>query len=227
MKAFAQKRSLKASELEAQLDPIRKKLFDVRSQRIRPLLDTKILAAWNGLTIRGYADAGRILKNKDYVNTAAKAADFVLGNMVDKDGSLFRTHTDGQARLNAYVIDYACLVDGLIALHKATKDAKWIEAADRLQKKQDELFWDEDGGGYFYTAKDHEVLLARSKRATDGAMPSGNSVAAANLLYLGEQLKNEAYVAKSKRTVLSASPILTRAPHAAARMLIASEAFVD
>ncbi len=177
--------------------------------------------------IRGYADAGRILENKDYVKTAAKAADFVLGNMLAENGSLFRTHTDGQARLNAYLIDYACVIDGLIALHKATGEAKWLDAADRLQQKQDELYWDEEGGGYFYTSKDHEVLLARSKRATDGAMPSGNSVAAANLLYLAEQLKKEDYVAKSKRTVLSASAILTRAPQAAARMLIASEAFVD
>ena len=213
-------------DLEAKLTPIRKKLFEVRSKRVRPLLDNKILAAWNGLMIRGYADAGRILKNEDYVDTASRAAEFVLGNMIDQDGQLFRTHTDGEARLNAYVIDYACLIDGLIALHKATGDAKWLEAADRLQKKQDELFWDETGGGYFYTAKNHEVLIARSKRATDGAMPSGNSVAAANLLYLAEQLKNDEYKTKSKRTVLSAAAILTRAPQAAARMLIVSEEFV-
>lgn len=227
MSAHAAERSLSETELEAKLVPIRKKLFDVRSKRVAPLLDTKILAAWNGLMIRGYADAGRILKNQDYIQSAATAAEFALGKMVAEDGRLFRTHTDGQARLNAYVIDYACLIDGLIALHKASGDVKWLQSADRLQQKQDELFWDESGGGYFYTSKNHEVLLARSKRATDGAMPSGNSVAANNLLYLAQHLDRPQYKTQAERTVLSASPILTRMPNAAPRMLIASDELTE
>jgi hypothetical protein len=188
------------------------------------LLDTKILTAWNGLMIRGYADAGRILKNEQYIKTASRAADFALHEMVDPDGRLFRTHTDGQARLNGYLIDYACLIDGLIALHRVAGDSKWLDAADRLQQKQDELFWD-TAGGYFYTSKDHEVLIARSKRASDGAMPGGNSISAANLFYLSEQLNREEYKTKAKQTVLSASAILTRAPHAAPRMMITAEKF--
>lgn len=223
MTDHAAERSLSLTDLESKLKPIRQALFDVRSKRIPPLLDTKILTAWNGLMIRGYADAGRILKNESYVATAAKAADFILGSMVDPDGRLYRTHTEGEARLNAYVIDYACFIDSLIALHKATGDKKWLDAADQLQKKQDELFWDEKGGGYFYTSKNHEVLIARSKRSVDGAMPSGNSVAANNLLYLSEQLKNEDYAANAERTVMTASSILTRAPSNAPRMLMASD----
>ena len=221
----AAERSISLAELEKKLKPIRKKLFDVRAKRIRPLLDTKVLTAWNGLMIRGYADAGRVLKNEGYVKTAAAAADFALQNLIGEDGRLFRTHTDGRARLNGYVIDYACLIDGLISLHRATGKSKWIEAADRLQRKQNELFW-ADSGGYYYTSKDHEVLLARSKRSIDNVMPSGNSVSAGNLYYLGEQLKRDDYKTKAKETVLSASAILTRAPYAAPRMLITAEEFV-
>ena len=120
MSEHASERSMSLADLEAKLAPIRKKLFDIRSKRIRPLLDTKILAAWNGLMIRGYADAGRILKNQKYIQTAGNAADFLLNEMIDENGRLFRTHTDGEAKLNAYLIDYACLIDGLIALHRAS-----------------------------------------------------------------------------------------------------------
>ena len=213
-------------ELESQLIPIRKKLFDIRAKRQRPLLDTKILAAWNGLMIRGYADAGRIFKNSDHIKKAEDAANFILEKMVSDDGRLYRTYTDGQARLNAYLIDYACVIDGLISIHRATGNPKWIDAANQLQKTQDNLFWDEKGG-YFYTSKDHEQLIARSKRASDGAMPGGNSVSAANLHYLGTNLKQDTYLERSEQTVLAASAILTRAPHAVPRMVITASKFAE
>ena len=114
MSDHAAAKELTLAELESQLTPIRKKLFDVRAKRERPLLDTKILAAWNGLMIRGYADAGRIFKNLDHIEKAEAAANFILEKMVSDDGRLYRTYTDGQARLNAYLIDYACVIDGLI-----------------------------------------------------------------------------------------------------------------
>ena len=213
-------------ELESQLIPIRKKLFDIRAKRERPLLDTKILAAWNGLMIRGYADAGRIFKISDHIKKAEDAANFILEKMVSDDGRLYRTYTDGQARLNAYLIDYACVIDGLISIHRATGNPKWIDAANQLQKTQDDLFWDEKGG-YFYTSKDHEQLIARSKRASDGAMPGGNSVSAANLHYLGTNLKQDTYLERSEQTVLAASAILTRAPHAVPRMVITASKFAE
>ena len=213
-------------ELESQLIPIRKKLFDIRAERERPLLDTKILAAWNGLMIRGYADAGRIFKISDHIKKAEDAANFILEKMVSDDGRLYRTYTDGQARLNAYLIDYACVIDGLISIHRATGNPKWIDAANQLQKTQDDLFWDEKGG-YFYTSKDHEQLIARSKRASDGAMPGGNSVSAANLHYLGTNLKQDTYLERSEQTVLAASAILTRAPHAVPRMVITASKFAE
>ena len=223
----AKQRSIELAELESKLVPIRKKLFDVRAKRIAPLLDTKILTAWNGLMIRGYADGARVLKKPEYSQIAGRAADFALANLVDKDGRLFRTYSDGKAKLNGYVIDYACLIDGLIALHRADGNQKWLDAAKRLQAKQDELFWDEKNGGYFYTSKDHETLLVRSKRVYDSAMPSGNSVSATNLLYLAEQLKDDQLKEKAHKTVLSASLILTRAPQAAPWLVIAAEEFVE
>jgi uncharacterized protein YyaL (SSP411 family) len=210
-------------ELESQLVPIRKKLFDVRSQRIRPLLDHKILTGWNGMMIRGYADAGRILKNDGYLATAKRAANFALENLRNEEGRLLRTVTDGTAKLNAYLIDYACLIDGLLALHRATGEQTWLEAADSLQKIQNELFWDEKNGGYFFTSKDHETLLARSKKPMDNAVPAGNSVAAGNLVYLAEKLNQNDYRSQARRAVISASAIIQQYPTATPRLMITAD----
>ena len=140
--------------------------------------------------------------------------------MVNQQGRLIRTVTAGQGKLNAYLEDYACVIDGLLALHRATDEAKWLEWAQKIQKTQNELFWDDVAGGYFYTSKDHEVLIARSKKLVDSAMPSGNSVSAGNLWYLAERLKNEEFRKQAEATVLTATPIVERFPGAAPRLLI-------
>lgn len=212
---------LDESELIDRLKPIRQKLFAARAQRIRPLTDGKILTSWNGMMIRGFADAGRLLNNDRYTDAAAGAADFLLDKMVVQNGRLVRTYTSGQAKLNAYLTDYACFIDGLLALHRASGDQKWLDAAIKLQATQDELFWDDAQGGYFDTSNDHESLLARAKRVNDSAIPAGNSVAAGNLVYLANELKLDSYWDKARRTALAASPLLNQYPIAAPRLLIA------
>ena len=123
------------------------------------------------------ADAGRCLKNDSYIKAADAAATFVLTNL-RRDGRLLRTHTAGEAKLNAYIEDYALLVDGLIALHQATGEARYLQEADSLTTKQIELFWDEKNGGFFFTSADHEELIAKLKDVFDGPLPSSNAVAA-------------------------------------------------
>ena len=213
---------------DASLAESRKKLFDVRAKRPRPLLDSKVLTGWNGMMIRGFADAGRVFKNDHYTEVAAKAANFALTKLTnEKDGRLWRTHTDGESKLNAYLQDYACLVEGLVALHRATGDQKWIDAAVKLQAKQDELFWDEKNGGYFFTSKDHEALIIRAKRAADGAQPSGASVAANNLIYLASATGDQKYKERAKLTVLSASGLLNDFPSISPRMLVAVQKLIE
>ena len=225
MAEAAAEMSMDEQQLEAKLDPIRKKLFQLREKRIRPLLDNKILTAWNGLMIRGYADAGRILEKPAYTDIAIKAANDILKKAVKPDGRVLRTYTDSQAaKLNGYLIDYACLIDGLIALHRSTGDEQWLDHAKRIQDKQIELFWDEQSGGFFNVSSDHETLIARSKQMSDRAMPSGNSVAAANLFYLSEALPESGYLDKSRKTVLSASATLENYGFLISRMLIAVSA---
>ncbi|MEK6249822.1 MAG: hypothetical protein N2C12_16680, partial [Planctomycetales bacterium] len=193
MKNIAAARGMDEAELEGQLLPLRKQLLAERDKRKRPITDTKILTAWNGLMIRGFADAGRILKEERFTKAASRAADMLLAELRTDDGRLLRTYRDGQAKLNAYLVDYAILVDGLIALHRATDDPKWLKAASELTDKQIELFWDKKSGGFFFTSDDHETLIARAKKRTDNVVPSGNGVAAANLVYLAKALPEKHY----------------------------------
>ena len=210
LKNLADEHGFSESALATRLTPLREKLLAVRNQRARPLTDTKVLTAWNGLMIRGFADAGRILDEQRYTDAAAKAADLILKELRTKDGRLLRTYRNGTAKLNAYLDDYAFLVDGLIALHRATEDDRWLEAAQQLTEKQIELFWDEQSGGFFYTSGDHEALIARAVKKTDSVLPSGNAVAAANLVYLAGALDNEsirdAFRRRSQETLKAFAP---------------------
>jgi uncharacterized protein len=219
---IAEAESMDRAALQETMDACHAKLLAVRSERIRPLTDDKILCSWNGLLIRGLADAGRYCERPEYTDFAVQAAEFLLANVRDGQGRLRRTYSQGEARLNAYLDDYAFLVDGLIALHQATGDDRWLDTADELTQAQAELFWDARVGGYFFTTSDHETLIARSKQLTDGAIPAGNSVAVANLLYLAHQRNQPEYRTQAERTVRNAWKVIDEFPQAATRMAAAA-----
>jgi uncharacterized protein YyaL (SSP411 family) len=210
---------LTVGELQQRLRSLNDRLLAVREQRARPLRDEKILTSWNGLMIRGLADAGRLLDKPEYVAAAARAADFLWTHSY-VEGRLQRTYTAGQARLNGYLDDYAFFIDGLLGLHEATGDRQWLTRAAELQERQDEWFRDEQAGGYFFTSADHESLLARAKNPTDGALPSGNSVSLANLMYLGKALDREDYRQWVEKSLQGSSSLLADYPAIAPRLLV-------
>ena len=224
---LAAQKKLTEDELEAQLVPIRKKLFDLRAKRPRPLTDTKILTADNGLMIGGLADAGRILQEPRYVESAARAAEFVITKLRQPDGRLYRTFGGGQAKLNGYLNDYAFLADGLIRLYRATNDKRWLNEADAVTAKQIELFADDAGGAFFFTSKDHEELLARTKELADNALPAGNSVAATNLIYLASELKKPEYLSRAGKSVAATAAVMQNSPGAAPWMAAAIPALAE
>ncbi|HUY89181.1 MAG TPA: thioredoxin domain-containing protein [Pirellulales bacterium] len=214
----AKKHHLTPAELSQRLEPICVKLLAEREKRKRPLTDTKVLAGWNGLMIRGLADAGRLHERRAYVDRAIRAAEFALEKLRTPDGRLLHTYGGGQAKLNAYLDDYAFLVNGLIALHQATGDARWLAAAQQLTEKQIELFWDQTEGGFYFTSSDHEELLARSKDPVDSVMPSGNAVAASNLVYLSRALSKPDYLIRARQTVTAFAGFLSQNPASMPRM---------
>lgn len=213
------------------VETVRKKLFDVRAKRERPFLDTKILTAWNGEMIAGFATAGRVLKEPKYSQAAARAADSVLTRMRTKDGRLYRTYMTidgkGQAKLNGYLDDYAFFVHGLLALHDATNEKRWIDEAKALTEIMVKWHLDEKAGGYFYTSNDHEKLFARSKDQFDGAQPCGNSVAARNLVRLHQKTGDARYRDLAKKSFETFAGPLKANPSAITTMLAALGEFLE
>jgi uncharacterized protein YyaL (SSP411 family) len=224
---LAKQKKLTEDELEAKLVSIRRKLLDVRSERPRPLTDTKVLTADNGLMIGGLADSGSILKEQRYIAAASRAADFVLTKLRQPDGRLYRTYGGGQAKLNGYLNDYAFLADGLIRLYQATGDKRWLTEAEAITKKQIELFSDDTGGAFFFTSKDHEALLARTKELADNALPAGNSVTATNLIFLATELRKPEYLSRASKSVAATAAVLQNSPGAAPWMAAAIPALIE
>jgi uncharacterized protein YyaL (SSP411 family) len=180
----ARAEKLTPEELSETLSKARQKLFEAREERVKPARDEKILTAWNGLMLAGFAEAGAILDRSDYTEIAKRNARFVLDNL-RRDGLLLRTYKDEQAKLNAYLEDYAFYIDGLVTLFETTGELEWFQEALLLTATMIDEFWDDQEGGFFYTGNSHEDLIVRSKDFFDNATPSGNSVATSVLLRIG------------------------------------------
>ena len=165
-------------------DKPREILYRARDQRIHPHLDDKVLTSWNGLMIAALAKGARLLGNPAYQETASRAVDFIWQRMRTPEGRLLARYRDGEAALLGYLDDYAFLSWGLIELYQTTFDPRYLDQALRLTEQMIDLFFDSPAGGFFFSGRDSERLISRPKELYDGAIPSGNSVAALNLLRL-------------------------------------------
>ncbi|MCZ6746548.1 MAG: thioredoxin domain-containing protein [Acidobacteria bacterium] len=212
---------LSVEETESRLQAAREKLYEARKARPAPLRDDKILVAWNGLMISAFARAGLAMDNNSYVEAAANAADFILLNIRDDNGRLWRSYKDGKAENPAFVEDYAFFIAALLDLYEAHGDPRWLREGLALQEILDRHYADGGRGGYYATADDHEELLAREKPARDGAEPSGNSVAALNLLRLATFTTDDRFRAAADQLLTGFAPLLTRSPAAVSEMLLA------
>ncbi|KAI3648688.1 hypothetical protein MP228_006542 [Amoeboaphelidium protococcarum] len=180
------------------MDQCLKKLYGVRQQRPKPHLDDKILTAWNGLAIYGLVSAYNCSMNKEYLDNALNAAKFIKNNMVNADGELIRSYREGPSDIGGSCSDYAFLIQGLLALYQSTFQSEWLDWAVSLQRKQDELFYDFEHGGY-YSSSD-KSLLFELKEDHDAAEPSPNSMSMLNLLKLNVLRGDQQFMDKSKQT---------------------------
>lgn len=207
-----------AEKLQEILERGREKLFNEREKRIKPFRDEKVLTAWNGLMLSAFAESSAILESEDYLEIAKKNAGFILENL-QKDGFLLRSYKDGQSKLNAYLEDYANFADGLIELFEVSGEVKYLKEAKRLADLMITEFWDEDGGGFFFTGKNHEELIVRTKDYYDNATPSGNSVAADVLLKLAHLTGDERYERFATTVLRLIAPQIQRYPNGFGRAL--------
>ena len=220
-KAFADKEGMDPQALLKHLEAAREKLFQYRENRIHPLKDDKIITSWNGLMIAALAKGAQALNKPFYAKAAEKAAGFILENLVDADGRLLRRYRDGEAALPAYLNDYAFMVWGLLALYEATFNVTWFEKAISLNRDMIDIFWDDVNGGLFYTGKGNERLITRSKETNDGALPSGNSVAALNFLRLNRMTGDRDLAEKLEQLMGAFSDQVTQYPMAHTQFLAA------
>ncbi len=214
-------------DLDAILKRCRQKLFEVRSQRIAPGRDEKILVSWNGLMIAAMAQGTNVLGDRRYADAATAAARFIVDRMTTDGSRLMHVAKDDVARLNAYLDDYACLIDGLVELYQATFESWTIEAAVKYAERMIAQFADTEDGGFYYTSADHETLIARNKETHDNATPSGNSMAATALVRLGRLTGRNDLEDYGQQTLQMMSGTLSRMAMAAGQALVAFDFVVS
>ena len=218
----AKRQGVSVEEFRAKLAEVKCALYAARAKRVAPGRDEKILTGWNGLMIAAFAQAGAAFGEPRYVEAARRAADFVLASLRGPDGRLFRTCGVGQpAKLTGYLEDYAYLADGLLTLHEASQDRRYLHAARELATSMLTHFADTTNGNFYFTADDHEALIARTKDLHDNATPAANAVALTVLVRLTALTPDAAATAQVARTLSACAPLMAESPQAASQLLLA------
>ena len=216
--AFALEHGISEEFLGTVIGRSRPRLLAEREKRVHPFRDDKVIASWNGLMLRAFAEAGAALNRPDFLAAARKNAEFLHGQMF-RNGRLLRTYREGQAKLDGFLEDYACVIDGYIALYEATFDKAWLDRAVQLADTMVELFWDNGVGGFYDTGSEHESLVTRPRDVFDNAQPCGSSVASEVLLKLAVFTGNEDYNLKGSGPLRAVSRVMSQAPGGAAYWL--------
>ncbi|GLU42674.1 thioredoxin domain-containing protein [Allomuricauda sp. NBRC 101325] len=196
---IAEKFNVPISELRQQIETSLQTLKKERNKRPKPRLDDKILTSWNALMLKGLVDAYRYLGNDSYLQLALKNANFLEREMLKDDGSLYRNHKEGKSTINAFLEDYATLIDAYISLYEVTFDEKWFQLAKNLLDYTQEHFWDSTSGMFFYTSDKDQSLIRRSIEVDDNVISSSNSIMATNLFKFSKLYPENNYGAIAKQ----------------------------
>jgi len=222
---IAQEQKLEVAEVERRIDSARAKLLPLRSRRVWPGLDDKILTSWNALAIRGLAIAARVLERPDFGEAAGQALDFLRANTW-RAGRLLASSKDGVSHLNAYLDDYAYLAQALLEmlqLRWRNEDARWLREILETMLRH---FEDPELGGFFFTSDDHETLIHRSKSFSDDAIPAGNGIAARVLIRAGYLFGETRWLEAAERTLRAAWLAMNRFPHGHMSLLEALDEYL-
>lgn len=196
---FEKKMKLQTGEFLPILNQANALLLAHRNKRVRPGLDDKILTSWNALMLKGYVDAYRSLGDDSFLRTALQNANFLVGNMITKDGGLWRNYKNGKASISAFLDDYALLADAFLELYQVSFDKKWLDQSKAIADYVLNHFSDNATGLFFYTSDQSESLAARKHEVADNVIPASNSVFALVLYKLGKLFDEENYTQRSLR----------------------------
>ncbi|TKC06340.1 thioredoxin domain-containing protein [Pedobacter frigoris] len=203
---YADVRGVTIIELQKKISAAKVKLLEARSKRVRPGLDDKCLTAWNGMAIKGLAEAAEIFNQEHYYHLAVRAADFVISDLGAEDGGLYRNYKNGKASIPGFLDDYAFFIDALISLYQCDFGEHWLREARRLSDYVLSNFEDTESPMLFYTAESGETLIARKHEVMDNVIPSSNSVMAQNLHKLGLLFDHGGYSSKAADMLAAVHP---------------------
>jgi len=227
LNSLSQKYGLDPNSIEQAIENGRKKLLEIRDRRTRPGTDDKILTSWNGLMISGFAKGYRITGNKKYLDYALNAINFIESKIaVHDEARLRRTFKNGVSKLNAYLDDYAFYINGLLDVFEVDCKAEYLEKALNYTDFMLKHFWDSSSGSLFLTSDDHEQLIIRTKNFYDLAIPSGNSIAAYNLLRLFHIVQNKDYLQKAEQIIKAASTPAVKNPFGFGQLLVTMSTYL-
>jgi uncharacterized protein YyaL (SSP411 family) len=218
---------LPPEKVEALVVEARAKLLAARAQRIRPGLDDKILTSWNGLTISAFARGYQVLLEPRYLEAAQRAARFVLGTLRPREGILLRTFRQGKAQLEGCLDDYIFVATACLDLYESDFNPLWVREARELVDRAVKQFWDPEDGAFFFTSESQKDLVVRSKAGYDGAIPSGNSVAALTLFRLATLTGEEEHADKALRILRAYRANVEQMPAAFSALLWAFDFYLD
>jgi len=224
LEPFEHGRSILRGEVD---EETRARLLQQREQRPKPLRDDKAIASWNGLALAALAEAARRLERPDWLEAARRLGDFLLGQLSDEDGRLRRSYRDGRTSGAGYLDDYANVAHGLLELHVASGELRWLREADRLARLAIDLFHDEVRGGFYLAPTGGEELVARTKQLDDHPLPSGNSMLAHVLLRLARIYGDDELERKAVSVLRLVRPMIEQAPSAFGWALVALDLYLS
>ncbi len=199
-------------QFKNKLEEIRKTLFSIREKRVHPYKDDKILTDWNGLFIASLAKAGRLLNNQEAIIAAKNAFQFIKAKLYTDDNKLLHRFRNNDAAISGNIDDYAFLIFGLIELYKSTFEIDFLHEAIKLQETQNQLFWDENSGSFFFSNNEAD-LITKTKEIYDSAIPSGNSISLINLISLAKLTGNIDFDKKANLLFTSYGEIINKVPN--------------
>ena len=225
LEQYAEAAGVELKQLERDLEKSRQELLENREKRIRPFRDEKVLTAWNGLMIAALARGSFAGINQRFLSAAEKSASFIMKNLRDPSGRLLRSFHLGEASVPAFLEDYAFFAWGLMELYEATAKSVYLDDALHLSEEMIRLFRDDEQGGFFDTGSDAEEVLLRTKGSYDDVIPSGNSVAAINLIKLGKIFRDDSMIREGERTLRAFTGKIEQQPYGYPSMLNALDCF--
>jgi len=210
---IASKYKITEDELDVIIERSKSILLTQRKQRVKPGLDDKILTSWNALTMKAFVDAYNVFGDEKYLETALKVFGFIEKNLLKPDFSLFRNYKNGKATIDAFLDDYALLIEALTELYQATFNEKFIQLSLKLSEFVLENFFDSSSHMFYYTHKKSTDLIVRTKELSDNVIPASNSVMAKNLFRLGHFYLNQAFIDKAQQMLLNMRAGIRKGPY--------------